>query len=135
VSIPKHIVTAGVAVLNHDHEILIVKSPNRGWELPGGQVKEKESIRVTALREVKSKTGINIKLIRFCGIFQNVRAGICHTLFIAKPIGGQLQAGQECLDVGYFPVETALRLVSWKIFKQRILYCLDEKKQPFFVEF
>ncbi|MBA4492837.1 NUDIX hydrolase [Paenactinomyces guangxiensis] len=134
-ALSKHILTASVLVLNDDDEILLIKSPNRGWELPGGQVKEKESIRVAAIREVKSKTGINIKLIRFCGIYQNVRAGICHTFFVGQPVSGQLSTSDESLDVDYFPIDTALRLVTWKIFRQRILYCLDDSKQPFFVEF
>lgn len=132
---PKHILTAYVVVLNYDSEILLVKHPTRGWELPGGQVEEKESIRLAAIREVKEETGIDIKLIRYCGIFQNVRNSICNTLFIGKPIGGRIQTSDESEDVGYFPVETAMRLVSWRNIKQRIIYCLDEKKQPFFVEF
>lgn len=132
---PKHILTAYVVVLNYDAEILLVKHPSRGWELPGGQVEEKESIRLAAIREVKEETGIDIKLIRYCGIFQNVRNSICNTLFIGKPIGGKIQTSDESEDVGYFPIETAMRLVTWRNIKQRIIYCLDEKKQPFFVEF
>lgn len=132
---PKHILTAYVVVLNRNDEILLVKNANRGWELPGGQVKEKESIRIAAIRTVNEGTGLNIKPIRYCGIFQNVRAGICHTLFIAKPMGGQIAPANGCLDADFFPIETSLRLITWKNFKQRILYCLDDRKQPFFVEF
>jgi 8-oxo-dGTP diphosphatase len=132
---PKHILTAYVVVLNYSTEILLVKHPKRGWELPGGQVSEKESIRLSAIRGVKEGTGIDIKLIRYCGIFQNVRSSICNMLFLGRPIGGKIQVGDEVEDVGYFPVETAMRLVSWRNIKQRIIYCLDEKKQPFFVEF
>ncbi|WP_124728040.1 NUDIX hydrolase [Staphylospora marina] len=132
---PKHILTAYVVVMNYSSEILLVKHPESGWELPGGQVREKESIRLAAIRGVKSMCGIDIKLIRFCGIFQNVRSGICNTLFIGRPIGGRMNVGDAAEDVGYFPVETAMRLVSWNNIKQRIVYCLDEKKHPFFVEF
>jgi 8-oxo-dGTP diphosphatase len=33
---------------------------------------------------------IDIEIIRFCGIFQNVGNSICNTLFLAKPVGGEL---------------------------------------------
>jgi 8-oxo-dGTP pyrophosphatase MutT (NUDIX family) len=132
---PKHILTAYVLVLNYDNEILLVKHPKRGWEMPGGQVKEGESIRLAAIREVKEETGLEIKLVRFCGIFQNVRSSICNMLFIGRPVGGRITTSEESEDVGFFPVETAMRLVNWRNIKTRILYCLDQKKQPFFVEF
>jgi 8-oxo-dGTP pyrophosphatase MutT (NUDIX family) len=132
---PKHILAAYVVILNYDAEILLVKHPKRGWELPGGQVEENESIRLAAIREVKEETGIDIKLVKYCGVFQNPRSGVCNLLFIGKPTGGRMSTSEESEDVGYFPIETAMRLVSWRNIKQRILYCLNEKKHPFFVEF
>ncbi|CAG9613410.1 hypothetical protein BACCIP111899_02625 [Bacillus rhizoplanae] len=50
---PKHIVTAATVVLNDQNEILLLKSPMRGWEIPGGQVEEGEAIPVGAIREAK----------------------------------------------------------------------------------
>jgi 8-oxo-dGTP diphosphatase len=135
ISSPSHITTASVVVLNRHSEILLVKHPYRGWELPGGTVKNQESIRAAVLREVKEKTGLDIRLVRFCGIFQNVRASICHTLFTGKPIGSKMKMNDESLDIGYFPVKIAVRLVTWKNLKQRILHCLDDSLHPFLVEF
>ena len=43
---PKHIVSAAATVLNEDGDILLVKAPERGWEIPGGQVEQGESMRV-----------------------------------------------------------------------------------------
>ncbi|MBA4543677.1 MULTISPECIES: NUDIX hydrolase [Thermoactinomyces] len=134
---PKHVLAAYAVVLNYDAEILLVKHPKRGWELPGGLVEEKESIRLSVIRQVKEETGIHIKLVKYCGIFQNPRSGICNFLFRGKPIGGRITIDEnnEIEDADYFPIETAMRLVSWRNMKQRIFYCLDEKKHPFFVEF
>jgi 8-oxo-dGTP diphosphatase len=39
------------------------------------------------------------------------------------------------LEVGFFPIEEALEMVTWKNFKQRIEYCLDESLHPFLIEF
>jgi 8-oxo-dGTP diphosphatase len=37
---PKHIVSAAAIVINEKNEILLIKGPRRGWEMPGGQVEE-----------------------------------------------------------------------------------------------
>lgn len=42
---PKHIVSAATIVLNDQGEILLIKGPQRGWEMPGGQVEEGESLK------------------------------------------------------------------------------------------
>lgn len=41
---PKHIVSAAAIVLNVNNEILLIRGPRRGWEMPGGQVEEGESL-------------------------------------------------------------------------------------------
>lgn len=37
---PKHIVSAATIIINEQGEILLIKGPKRGWEMPGGQVEE-----------------------------------------------------------------------------------------------
>jgi 8-oxo-dGTP diphosphatase len=132
---PKHIVSAATIVLNDQNEILLIKGPRRGWEMPGGQVEEGESLKDAAIRETLEESGIEIEVVKFCGVFQNVSASICNTLFLARPVGGKPTTSSESLEVGFFPIEKALEMVTWKNFKQRIEYCLDEKLHPFLIEF
>ncbi|PEJ59290.1 ADP-ribose pyrophosphatase [Bacillus sp. AFS002410] len=132
---PKHIISAATIVVNEHNEILLIKGPLRGWEMPGGQVEEGESLKAAAIRETKEESGIDIEVVKFCGVFQNVSSSICNTLFLAKPIGGKLTTSSESLEVGYFPIEEALAMVTWKNFKQRIEYCLNENSHPFYIEF
>jgi 8-oxo-dGTP diphosphatase len=132
---PKHIVSAAAIVLNDQNEILLIKGPRRGWEMPGGQVEEGESLKDAAIRETKEESGIDIEIIKFCGIFQNVERSICNTLFLAKAIGGEPTTCQESLEVGFFPIQEALEMVTYMNFRQRIEYCLDDKAQPFLIEF
>ena len=132
---PKHILSAAAVVVNERNELLLIKGPRRGWEMPGGQVEEGESLSQAAVRETKEESGIDIEIIKFCGIFQNVKNSICNTLFLAKPIGGELALSSESLDAGFFPIEEALQKVEWKDFRQRIEYCLKPEMQPFCVEF
>ncbi|MDX5474727.1 MAG: NUDIX hydrolase [Bacillaceae bacterium] len=132
---PKHIVSAAVIVLNEQNEILLIKGPRRGWEMPGGQVEEGEPFTAAAIREVKEESGVDIEILKFCGIFQNVNDSICNTLYLGKPIGGELTTTPEALEVGYFPIEQALEMVTWKNFRERIELCLKEESHPFLVEF
>ncbi|CAG9608723.1 NUDIX hydrolase [Pseudoneobacillus rhizosphaerae] len=132
---PKHIVSAATIVLNDQNEILLIKGPRRGWEMPGGQVEEGESLKDAAIRETLEESGIEIEVVKFCGVFQNVSASICNTLFLARPVGGIPTTSPESLEVGFFPIEKALEMVNWKNFRQRIEYCLDEKLHPFLIEF
>ncbi|MFC5602315.1 NUDIX hydrolase [Sporosarcina koreensis] len=132
---PKHFVSAATIVLNDQNEILLIKGPMRGWEMPGGIVEEGESLKDAAIRETKEESGIDIDVLKFCGIFQNVKKSICNTLFLAKPIGGKITTSPESLEVGFFPIEQALEMVTLGNFRQRIEYCLNDSRQPFYVEF
>lgn len=133
--IPKHIVSAATIVINDKNEILLIKGPRRGWEMPGGQVEEGESLQDAAIRETKEESGIDIEVTKFCGVFQNVSGSICNTLFLATPIGGELTTSPESLEVGFFPIQQALEMVTWKNFRQRIEYCINDELQPFYIAF
>ena len=132
---PKHILSAATIVLNENKEILLIKGPKRGWEMPGGQVEEGESLKAAAIRETKEESGLDIEVTKFCGISQNVTGSICNTLFLGTPIGGELTTSSESLEVGFYPVKDALEMVTWKNFRQRIEYCLNEELHPFYIEF
>lgn len=134
-SSPKHILSAAAVILNKQGEILLIKGPLRGWEMPEGQVEEGESLKEAAIREVKEESGIDIEVLKFCGVFQNVNESICNTLFLAKPIGGIETTSAESVEVAFFPIQDALQMVTWKNFRERIEYCLNESSHPFYIEF
>ena len=132
---PKHIVSAATIVLNEQGEILLIKGPRRGWEMPGGHVEEGESLKQAAIRETKEESGIDIEITKFCGVFQCVDRSVLNTLFLGKAVGGTPTTSSESLEVGFFPVQQALQMVTWKNFREQIACCLDEHLHPFYVEF
>lgn len=132
---PKHIVSAATIVVNEQNELLLIKGPRRGWEMPGGQVEEGESLEEAAIRETKEESGIDVEIIKFCGIYQNVENSICNSLFLARPIGGVLTTSSESLEVGFFPLPEALNKITLPNFRERVAMCLDESTHPFFVPF
>lgn len=133
--VPKHVVSAAAIVLNEKNELLLIKGPRRGWEMPGGQVEEGESLTDAVIRETKEESGIDIEVLKFCGIYQNIEGSICNTLFLGKPVGGELTTSPESLEVGFFKLEEALEMVTWNNFRQRIENCLNENMHPFYVGF
>lgn len=133
VELPKHSVSAGVVVLNAKKEILLIKGPRRGWEPPGGVVELGESIELAAIREVKEETGIDIVIVKFCGIYQNLNNNVVNTVWLASPVGGAFRTSEESLEVGYFPISQGLEMITWANFRERIEMALDESQHPFFV--
>ena len=103
--------------------------------MPGGQVEEGESIQCAAIREVKEASGVDVVIVKFCGIFQNISDGVCNILWPRRPVGGMIQTSKESRAVGYFPVGEVFHLVTWKNFAKRIRLCLTPEEQPFYVAF
>lgn len=128
-------ITSGAVIINNQNQILLKKDPTRGWELPGGIVETNEAIKETVIREVKEETGIDIEVVKFCGVSQEVEKGICNMWWIGNPISGEIQTSTESLEVGYFDIEDALQIIKNEDFKQELLRCLNAKAKPFFISF
>lgn len=78
-----------VIVQNTDKKILFVKhSYKKGWYLPGGSLKTLERAEVGGRREVKEETNIEIKDIRFQGIYRGIEDAKNDWVlfFYAKPV-------------------------------------------------
>ncbi|MFD2170630.1 NUDIX hydrolase [Tumebacillus lipolyticus] len=129
-----HIVSAEVVVMTDDRKVLLIKDPNRGWELPGGKVEAGETLRHAAVREVREESGIEAELTKYCGVHQIVSRNICNHIFLGKPIGGTLTTSEESVEVGYFTIEEALEMIAMEHIKHRLAHCLDEQKHPFLLE-
>lgn len=132
---PKHVISAAATVLNDEGEILLVRAPDRGWEMPGGQVEQGESLTLALAREVREESGIDVEVVRFCGIFQTVSRSICNFLFLARPIGGSLSTSTESLEVGWYKLPEALEKITYFNFRERVERSLDRNSAPFIVEY
>lgn len=130
---PRHIVSAAVVALDDSGRLLLVRSPLRGWEIPGGQVEVGESLEAAARREAQEESGIDVDGLVFCGVFQSLEKSIVNVLFRGRCVGGAPRTSAESLEVGFFEPAEALSLVTHANFRERIAYCLDPSRHPFFV--
>ena len=121
-------ISVGVIVTNKSNEILLIKGPIRGWEFPGGVIEPSESIWDSAIREVFEETGIIVKPIEICCIYQNLTKNVISLIMKAAVVKGEARASKESLEVGFFTREKAIKMINYSNFVDRLNNCLGNPK-------
>jgi len=118
---PEHIVAVMGIVRNSADEILLVKSPRRGWEPPGGQVENGEDALTALRREILEESGVEVETGKLLAMYSNVTSDPTKLMltFEATAIGGRLLTSEESLDVGWFPPEDAVAKVTHPVQKSK----------------
>lgn len=138
-----HFVSVAGLVCNDKDEILLLKSPTRGWEYPGGMVEPGETLQDALIREVKEETGVDIKITGFIGVCKNIQKDIVNIDFFCKYTGGDLVTSDESLEVKWVRRDEALNLVTFPLTKKRLenmlsaddtVKCFNFRKEPFEVD-
>ena len=105
---PKHIVAVAGLVSDSQGRVLMLRSPRRDWEFPGGQVEEGESLTDALRREVQEETGVIISVGPLAGVYSNIKSKIVMFDFLCNFIEGELMTSTESLEVEWVERETAL---------------------------
>jgi len=102
-------VAAGV-VVQQDGEVLLVQraySPQKGcWTLPVGFVDAGEDPPLTAVRECREETGLEIEVTGLLDVFygqEHPRGAHIILIYRGKIIGGQLHPGDDASQACFFP--------------------------------
>lgn len=117
------------AVCNEDGAVLLIRrTDNDLWALPGGAMDLGETIAETVVREVKEETGLNVDVTGVIGIYTNPKHvvefsngevrqqfSIC---FSARLVGGELTPSEESSEVRWvsrrefddYPMHPSMRL-------------------------
>jgi ADP-ribose pyrophosphatase YjhB (NUDIX family) len=116
---------AGIgAVIDPDARILLMRRSDNGlWGLPGGALEVGETAAAGAAREVLEETGVRCDPVALVGIYDSLRAGgpasgqhIYNITFLCRPRPGEqvaaLSHAHETLETGWF-AEDALPPELW----------------------
>ena len=118
---PKQIVSAMGIIRNSEGLILLILSPRRGWEPPGGIIEAGEDIIDGLQREILEEAGITAKIGRLIGLYSHITAPTkLMFTFAGTYAGGSLTSSPESLEAGWFTTETALKLVNHPSLRQRL---------------
>jgi len=113
------------------NKILLVRRADNGWwAVPGGYMEAGESVTEGCEREVFEETGLEVKVKLLVGVYTNPnmlveypdgnRWQFVALFFLAEPIGGNLQPGEEVIEVGYFSRREIASMKVCSFDRQRI---------------
>lgn len=133
---PTHIVTAAGYVFDKNGNLLLVNTNFRGWEIPGGQIENGESLEEGVLREIYEESGITARVKCLNAVYSNIAAhtdhdGVTHVPtkvmfdFICEYVSGECKTSDETNDVLWVPAEKALDYITLPVFRYKVKNALE----------
>jgi ADP-ribose pyrophosphatase YjhB (NUDIX family) len=134
--------SVNVVVVNEVGEILLIRrSDNNNWALPGGAIDLGESVAQAAVRETKEETGIDCEITGLVGIYSDPNHIILYTsngearqefsiVLIAKPIGGHRTPSAESTEVRWIAPSEITHHDMDSAMRVRIEHYLDRGDSP-----
>lgn len=129
---PAHLVSAAGLVYK-DEKVLLIKSPRRGWEFPGGVIEQGETILEGLKREIWEESGILAEPVALAGVNQNLAQkkgyGPLEGMLIPPVVifdficvfaGGTETLSEESQEIGWFFPEEAVKLVRHPGYVERL---------------
>jgi len=127
---PKHIVAVSGLITHPNGQVLLIRSPRRGWEFPGGQVEEGENLIEGLQREIKEESGVNVTIGSLVGVYSNIRSPSKVIFgFLGKFVNGKLTTSDESVETKWVDRDSVLDKITNPIIQDRIKDMLNFKGQ------
>jgi ADP-ribose pyrophosphatase YjhB (NUDIX family) len=118
--------------------LMVHKTDNNLWALPGGAVDPGESVTDAVVREVKEETGMNVEIIDLSGIYTAPRHVMAYDdgevrqqfslCFRTRLLGGTTTTSSETSEVAFVPVDQMDTLNIHPSMRLRINHGLDANR-------
>ena len=132
-----------MAVTNQAGEILLIRrSDNDNWALPGGAVDLGESLTQAAVRETREESGIECEITGVSGIYTDPRHVMLYTsngevrqefsiVLTARAAGGQPATSSETSEVRWVPRAEVASYQMDPSMRLRVQHYLEHRAQPY----
>jgi len=136
------VVAVTAAVRNARGELLLIERTDNGlWALPGGGQDIGESVAQAAKREVYEETGIDVEITGLSGIYSDPGHVIAYDdgevrqefslCFHAKPVGGEPRSSSESIQARWVSPDSLQDLKIHPSMRLRIKHALKQEPQPY----
>jgi ADP-ribose pyrophosphatase YjhB (NUDIX family) len=134
--------SVNVVVVNDTGEILMIRrTDNDNWAVPGGAIDLGESVRQAAIRETKEESGIDCEITGLVGIYSDPKHVILYTsngearqefsiLLTARPVSGVPTPSDESQEVRWVKPSDVLALTMDRSMRIRINDYLRGEPHP-----
>jgi 8-oxo-dGTP pyrophosphatase MutT (NUDIX family) len=135
--------SANVVVANEVGEVLLIRrSDNDNWAVPGGGVDLGESVADAAVRETREESGINCEITGLVGIYSDPKHVILYTsdgevrqefsiVLTARPIGGYPTPSSETTEVRWVPADQLAGYQMDRSMRLRLGHYLEGRTTPY----
>jgi ADP-ribose pyrophosphatase YjhB (NUDIX family)/GNAT superfamily N-acetyltransferase len=104
------------------------------WALPAGYIEADESVEQAAVRECKEETGLDVELLELFGVYSFPegpgQSGII-IFYRARPVGGELLAGDDAQDVGIFAPDSLPEELAFRTHREVIARWIRRRSPEF----
>ena len=130
------------AVFDNEGRVLLIhKTDNDLWALPGGGHEVGESIADTVVREVKEETGYAVEVTRLVGTYTNPGHVMAYDdgevrqqfsiAFRARLVDGEARTSSESKRVEWVVPDEVDRLPMHPSMRMRLKHALEDRPEPY----
>jgi ADP-ribose pyrophosphatase YjhB (NUDIX family) len=135
--------SVNVAVVNDAGELLLIRrSDNDNWALPGGGIDLGESLTQAAIRETREESGIDCEITGLSGIYTDPAHVIlytsngevrqeCSIVLTARPTGGRPTPSTESSEVRWVPIADIDSYRMDLSMRLRIQHYVEHRDRPY----
>ena len=134
--------SVNTVVVNDAGEILMIRrTDNDNWAIPGGAIDLGESVAQAAIRETREESGIECEITGIVGIYSDPKHVLLYTsngevrqefsiVLTARPVSGQPTPSDESSEVRWVPVSEVREYTMDRSMRIRVHDYLAHNKSP-----